>query len=630
MSTSHLKNYVCNYKNNKIFIQQWDIDKNGCTIQEYSASKKNKVWWNCDKYHSYSASIHSRENGTGCPYCSGNKILIGYNDPETLYPELAKYYHDNNTIPLKNLTSTSKKKTLWNCPVCSYTFENPTYSVIKAYKEQKQSLRCPICSGRKVIPGINDFQTLHQDKIKYWDFTKNEKLPSEVRPQSRYKAWWICEKNHSYQLMMMSFMQFSNPCPVCKKEEKESNLIKNSQIKDKYHQWYNDEGDIYNKSINDRKSYTWKCPKKSHVFKKSIKNMEFICPICSIEDRSLQKICPSIAKEYSQDNNTPSNEISYNSAKIVKWNCNQGHSWETPVYARVNSNTGCPYCSNAGTSQQERELADFLSDYTEVITRTTEVIHPNELDIYLPEHGIAIEFNGLYWHTEEKGKGKYYHYNKFNLCQQKDIQLITIWSDDYKNNPELIQSMILHKIEKNTSYRIFARKTIIEKISYAQSSNFLNTHHVQGGKQGTFHIALTYNDDIVAVGVFRKQNGNLYLDRYATSCTVVGGAGKIMKYAIEYCKENNINKIITYSDNSYSNGGLYETLKFSKEKELEPDYSYIVNRQRVHKFNYRKNRFKKDDTLLYEQHLSESQLAILNGLERIWDCGKVKWVYTIK
>ena len=106
--------------------------------------------------------------------------------------------------------------------------------------------------------------------------------------------------------------------------------------------------------------------------------------------------------------------------------------------------------------------------------------------------------------------------------------------------------------------------------------------------------------------------------------------GKLLKHVAKNSEEWGFDEIVTFSDHEVSNGGLYEKLGFEKDKELKPDYKYIVNKQRVHKFNYRRKRFKDDPHLIYKEELSESEMAKLNGIDRIWDCGKTRWVMKMK
>lgn len=103
----------------------------------------------------------------------------------------------------------------------------------------------------------------------------------------------------------------------------------------------------------------------------------------------------------------------------------------------------------------------------------------------------------------------------------------------------------------------------------------------------------------------------------------------MLKKGKEIAREYGCTKIVTFSDNQVSDGGLYEKLGFSKDKDLLPDYKYLVDEERIHKFNYRINRFKKDPTLIYKEGLTERELAEINGLERVWDCGKTRWVMEV-
>ena len=103
----------------------------------------------------------------------------------------------------------------------------------------------------------------------------------------------------------------------------------------------------------------------------------------------------------------------------------------------------------------------------------------------------------------------------------------------------------------------------------------------------------------------------------------------MLKKGKEIAKEYDCTKIVTFSDHSVSDGGLYEKLGFTLDKELAPDYSYLVDEERKHKFGYRITRFKNDPYLKYKEGLTESQLAKINGIKRIWDCGKSRYVINI-
>lgn len=121
----------------------------------------------------------------------------------------------------------------------------------------------------------------------------------------------------------------------------------------------------------------------------------------------------------------------------------------------------------------------------------------------------------------------------------------------------------------------------------------------------------------------------MQLSRYATSCNVRGGFSKIITTVEKYNKDK-YDGVYTFSDNLISSGNLYKTCGFSVIEELKPDYMYVYNGVRVYKFNFRKERFQKDKDPLYREGLTERQLAELNGIPRIYDAGKLKWLYTFK
>ena len=124
--------------------------------------------------------------------------------------------------------------------------------------------------------------------------------------------------------------------------------------------------------------------------------------------------------------------------------------------------------------------------------------------------------------------------------------------------------------------------------------------------------------------LFRSRGEGVWeLSRYATAGLVRGGFTRLLT---TFVKEHRPTQVVSFSDNTVSDGGVYEQAGFTRDGEIAPDYSYLVEGQRVHKFNYRLNRFRTDPDLKFEPGLTEKELADLNGLPRIYDAGKVRWV----
>jgi len=255
------------------------------------------------------------------------------------------------------------------------------------------------------------------------------------------------------------------------------------------------------------------------------------------------------------------------------------------------------------------------------------------LDLYLPELNIAIEFNGLYWHSEVSGKKyKNYHVNKTKKCEESNIQLIHIFEDEWKYKTDIIKSK-LKSIMNVSDACVFARKCEVVELSSKEKNEFLNRTHIQGEDKSKVKLGLMYENKLVATMTFshkrialgqKNKNVNEYeLSRYSSSIRVVGGASKLLKHFI---RNWNPDSIISYSDKRFSVGKLYESIGFVKIKDTPPNYWYMDSKYltRIYRFNYAKHNLsvKLDN---FNCELSEWENMKVNGFDRIWDCGSIKY-----
>jgi uncharacterized protein CbrC (UPF0167 family) len=285
--------------------------------------------------------------------------------------------------------------------------------------------------------------------------------------------------------------------------------------------------------------------------------------------------------------------------------CQQEYKINTILYykRREYNTTLCTICNpiDKHISGKEIQLSNFIkNNYDgEIVENDRTVLSGKELDIYLPELKLAFEFNGIYWHSELY-KDKNYHQDKYLNCRNKNIQLIQIWEDDWNYKQNIIKSMILNKLNK--SVKIAARKCSIREVNSV--FKFLKENHIQGYVSSTIKLGLYYNDELISVMTFKKNKNEYDLNRYCTKLgiTVIGGASKLLNY---FMKNYEYEQLTTFSNNSYSNGDLYNKIGFKILNKLRPDYSYIVDGIRFHKFNFRKNN---------------------EDLIKIYDAGKIKWI----
>lgn len=277
------------------------------------------------------------------------------------------------------------------------------------------------------------------------------------------------------------------------------------------------------------------------------------------------------------------------------------------------------------TSFQELQIQQFIQQnyHNQIITNTRKIIPPYELDIYIPEHNLAIEYCGLYWHSN-KFINKWYHYNKMKMCNDKGIRLITVFEDEWIYKTEQVKQKILYILKQLSAKTTYARNTKISYIDYATAKPFLDAYHIQGSVGNvspTISLGLFDKEDLVAVCTITKRKDYYDITRYATSKKVVGGFGKILNYLQ---KQLQLPKIVTFADLRWSEGDLYYKLGFEYNKFLPPDYSYIEGDKRVHKFNYR-HKYLKNKLPNYDPSLSETQNTLNHNVYRIYNCGLIKF-----
>jgi hypothetical protein len=278
-----------------------------------------------------------------------------------------------------------------------------------------------------------------------------------------------------------------------------------------------------------------------------------------------------------------------------------------------------------GSSLGEQSLAAFIEALgLEFDIGNRNIIPPYELDIFIPSKNIAIEFNGLYWHSEEK-RGSRYHYNKWNACNDRGIQLIQIWEDDWKYRRYIVERMIANKLGCSMEPRVYARNCHVTVEDKNTAQEFLEGSHIQGFVLASYHYGLRDMDgDLLAICSFKKDGEYWDLVRYATSKKVIGGFSKVLKkFRLDHS-----GPIKTFADLTISNGDLYYKTGFVLDKILDPDYSYVMSGMEVrqHKFSFRKKRFKDDPNLSFSEHMTERELAAKNNLYRVYDAGKLRFI----
>jgi hypothetical protein len=418
-----------------------------------------------------------------------------------------------------------------------------------------------VCSGKQVQEGFSDVAS----SLYADEYSSSNREPAKkVHKGTHEKVEWVCSKGHTWITSPHARDQSNTGCPTCGN-------------------W------IILAGYNDLKT--------TH---------------------------PELALEWDKVKNKKNlEEVHQYKREKAWWLCVVGHSWSASITNRAKLKAGCPKCVYH-ISRGEQELYQHVLSIFPSAEQTAK-IGGCEVDVYIPELKIGIEYNGLYWHSDRTNKDPLRHQRKYKKLTAEGVRLLVVWEDDWISKRTLVEKMLARKLNVSTEKKIDARKTSVGPLSKEQARHFLEDNHIQGKTDMSYAFALYTEDTPVAVMTFLRSSisGEYILARFATSCIVRGGFSRLLKHAENEIKDLEVLK--SFADLSISDGGLYATTGWTLEKEIAPDYQYVYKNKRNHKFGFRLKRFKNDPELIFKLDTTEKELARINKIHRIYDYGKLRY-----
>lgn len=291
------------------------------------------------------------------------------------------------------------------------------------------------------------------------------------------------------------------------------------------------------------------------------------------------------------------------------------------------------YINKHFRSKPERDLYRFLKKLgISVINNDKSILNGKELDIYIPSHKIAIEFNGNYWHSFEKLGDKKYHQNKTIDCAKKCIQLIHIFEYEWDDldKQEKIKNYIKRLLCKESIKKIYARNTEVRLIQSNIADEFCNKYHLQGKATASINYGCYLGDELLGVMTFGNPRFNNNYDYevvrlcWKDGVLVVGGTEKIFSM---FMKECNPNSIITYCDISKFTGNTYTKLGFKPIQPnpiTEPNYVWVSQETELVLPRYKTQKAKLVEQGYGIESQTEIEIMHNNNFIQVFDCGNLK------
>ncbi len=279
------------------------------------------------------------------------------------------------------------------------------------------------------------------------------------------------------------------------------------------------------------------------------------------------------------------------------------------------------------TSSLERVIQDYLTQNNITFETNVRDIIKYELDIYIPKYNLAIECDGLWFHSERFGYDNNRHLIKQQLCEEKGIRLIHLFEVDFLTKEKIFN--LLNGL-LNLKPKIFARQCEIKLVSAQDEKQFNNLHHFQNHSNSHICLGLYFNDELVQLMSFVKPRFNVHFEYELLRLTcgdlnVVGGASKLFQYFIHTYKPSSI---ISYCNKRLFTGNVYYKLNMTFSHTTSPSYWYFNTKQDklYHRSTFQKHKLK-NLLNVFDESKSEWDNMKANNYNRIWDCGTNVFVW---
>ena len=381
-------------------VSEWSEKNSPLTPDTVTFGSNKTVWWKGSCGHEWQTSIKARSAGEQCPICSGARVLQGYNDFESKFPELAKEWSPKNE-PLRPsmITAATHRKVIWQCKLGhEWTASVKSRTV--------NGTGCPYCSHNFVLPGFNDLASRFPEIAAEWSERNLPLTPDQVTAFKNIKVWWKCRLGHEWNTLI-STRAGGSQCPYCSGIK----LLKGfNDLQTKFPslaiEWSDKTLPLTPDAVNEKstKNVWWKCHTCGYEWKAVVKARVKggMCPVCAERAvlqgyNDLGTTDPHLLSEWDFEKNskwTPSN-VSRNSMKVVWWKCGAGHSYRAKITDRTIEQKGCPQCE-AEFQQALPQMLIMMYGAQNGITvkNNSDSELGMRLVAYLPELHCAVDIAG--------------------------------------------------------------------------------------------------------------------------------------------------------------------------------------------------------------------------------------------
>jgi hypothetical protein len=569
----------------------------------------------CKVHGEFQQKAYCHLQGQGCPKCDGKGMVNA-----EVFAQKGREINGDKFDYSGVIYKDSHTPTQLKCNVCGHKFKQSYNGHIR----QKQG--CPKCAGMLVTleSFIESARKVHGER---YDYSKTTYFNSKV------KTTVTCRVHGDFTLKPNSHLGGTG-CAQCYNDRRPmSNEEYIRKATEAHNGKYSYGKTEYTRStekviVTCPEHGDWEVQAQQHMGRGTG------CPCCGGVAPHTNETFINAARD-AHGNTYTYGKVKYtNHYGYVTITCKKHGDFEQGAGSHL-AGRGCPTCGSVGPSKAQMQVTDFLSQHIELISEHRLPDSLKRFDIFVPERNLAIEYNGLYWHSSRTQKKVNSDFEKLKAAEELGIRVLTIFEDEWQYSRRAVENTLLSAIGKLP--KIHARKCEVLPIDRDKANTFYNIYHLQGSCQPHMSFGLFHNQELVAsmsFSILRSDRNNMdkrhwELVRYAATASVVGGASKLLK---AFVKTDTADNLTSYSDIRAFSGNMYEKLGFTMTRQSPPDYMYATTKlgcKREHKSKYQKKNLVKLFPGCDVENKTEKQICEENGLYQIFDCGKRRWDLTL-
>ena len=587
-----------------------------------------EVRWLCSCGKEWTASPHSQTRkkdptvGPGCLHGKGSRTFASE------HPDLVQFWHPSNPVGAGEVAPTSTRVVLWALPDGS-TLERSVHAVATSGHVVPDLPKHPV-SMEPYAP-----QYMEDNPVAAWRLGRSSKEP--VR--------WRCARGHVYETSPFNRFNGMGHCPECRDaeklekegarreealaeaarraEEKRAAQAERQELRERRREEaaaaarerllerLRSEGRLLSQvapavasqlvsedpdtvAAGSGTPHTWECA-EGHRWEATPHDRVGKgagCPVCAgrrLEPgvNDLVTMFPDIADSWHPDNPCGPHEVLAGSNTNYRWLCSTcGTTWVTQPSYRCYVGYGCPRCAHNGPSAGENEVAEFVAGVTGVgeVRRSVRGLLGDtnmELDIFLPDKAVAVEYNGLFWHSTATGTEREYHLDKYRLARDAGIRLIHVWEDDWKLRRTAVEALLTRAIYNDPQGLSASECSLDTAVGEAESAELLSAWSLHGAApEGCALLGLRAPDgELVAVLAGKPRRGDWHLERFAAARPVTGGFQRLVRAVLAVHAPQ---QAVAVADNGDPVDAVYAAAGFVRDGDISPEETRLVEGVREH------------------------------------------------